>query len=135
MRMGHLVDSFSARERDETAAQPECRYGAIDLSVLLTNDSIWVGKSTGKLIWIGALVGQGSHKQQPVYDWEAFHEVLLDFREDPEFAGPPARHSIELAAHDDVTYEKILAAMDYMIATDFRRVSFMRPRYLSGFPP
>ena len=88
--------------RDATKEQDE--DPPVNISVLLTQNEIWVGLTTGDRRQIRN-EGEGD------YDWKALAETLQEYREMPVFAGPPMRADIEIGAEDEVTYQTIVNAM------------------------
>ncbi len=92
-----------------------------NLSVLLTENEIWVGTSFGTPIRIG---NEGN------YDWAALFDELKRVKESPAFE---ARIDIELAAEDNVNYQNVMNAMDIAVDKEvgFRDIGFMDPQSLS----
>jgi biopolymer transport protein ExbD len=107
--------------RDATKEQDE--EPPVNISVLLTQNEIWVGLTTGDRRQIRNEGGS--------YDWTALEETLQEYSEMPAFAGPPMRTDIEIAAEDDVSYQTVINAMDYSIGVQFRDIGYVDPQSLS----
>ncbi len=107
--------------RDSTKQQDE--EPPVNISVLLTENEIWVGLTTGDRRQI--------RNEGDKYDWQSLEETLKEYREMPVFAGPPARSDIEIAAEDAVTYQKVITAMDVSIGPSFRDIGYVDPTSLS----
>lgn len=107
--------------RDATKEQDE--EPPVNISVLLTENEIWVGLTTGDRRQI--------RNEGDKYDWTSLEETLKEYREMPVFAGPPMRSDIEIAAEDTVTYQNVITAMDYSIGTQFRDIGYVDPTSLS----
>ena len=94
------------------------------ISVLLTENEIWVGITTGDRRQI--------RNEGTGYDWAAFEETLQEYRDMPAFLG---RTDIEVAAEDAVIYQDVMWAMDYSIGTKeeplFRDIGYVDPTSLS----
>lgn len=95
----------------------------VNISVLLTENEIWVGLTTGDRRQI--------RNEGGGYDWAALEETLEEYRDMPVFLGPPMRTDIEIAAEDAVTYQNVINAMDYSIGTQFRDIGYVDPTSLS----
>ena len=95
----------------------------VNISVLLTENEIWVGLTTGDRRQI--------RNEGASYDWASLEETLKEYREMPVFAGPPMRSDIEIAAEDMVTYQNVINAMDYSIGSQFRDIGYVDPTSLS----
>lgn len=95
----------------------------VNISVLLTENEIWVGLTTGDRRQI--------RNEGGGYDWSALEETLEEYRDMPVFLGPPMRTDIEIAAEDAVTYQNVINAMDYSIGTQFRDIGYVDPTSLS----
>ncbi len=107
--------------KDATKEQDE--EPPVNISVLLTENEIWVGLTTGDRRQI--------RNEGGGYDWSALEETLEEYRDMPEFLGPPMRTDIEIAAEDAVTYQNVINAMDYSIGTQFRDIGYVDPTSLS----
>ncbi len=107
--------------RDATKEQDE--EPPVNISVLLTENEIWVGLTTGDRRQI--------RNEGDKYDWASLEEALKEYREMPVFAGPPMRSDIEIAAEDAVTYQSVISAMDYSIGSSFRDIGYVDPTSLS----
>lgn len=94
----------------------------VNISVLVTENEIWVGLTTGDRRQI---------RNEGGYDWGALEEALQEYREMPVFAGPPMRTDIEIAAEDQVTYQTVINAMDYALGVDFDDIGYVDPSSLS----
>lgn len=92
----------------------------VNASVLLTQNEIWIGLTTGDRRQI--------RNEGERYDWLALEQTLTEYREMPVFTG---RKDIEIAAEDDVTYQDVINAMDYAVATGFNDIGFIDPQSLS----
>ena len=95
----------------------------VNISVLLTENEIWVGLTTGDRRQI--------RNEGGLYDWTALEETLEEYRDMPVFLGPPMRSDIEIAAEDSVTYQNVINAMDYSIGMQFRDIGYVDPTSLS----
>ncbi len=107
--------------KDATKEQDE--EPPVNISVLLTENEIWVGLTTGERHQI--------RNEGGLYDWAALEEKLEEFRDMPVFLGPPMRSDIEIAAEDAVTYQNVINAMDYSIGMQFRDIGYVDPTSLS----
>jgi biopolymer transport protein ExbD len=107
--------------RDAVQAQDE--EPPVNISVLLTENEIWVGLTTGDRRQI--------RNEGGAYDWSALDEALEEYRDMPVFLGPPMRSDIEIAAEDAVTYQNVINAMDYAIGQQFRDIGYVDPTSLS----
>ena len=92
----------------------------VNASLLLTDNEIWVGLTTGDRRQI--------RSEGDSYDWLALEEVLGEYREMAVFDD---RSDIEVAAEDDVDYQTVINTMDYAIASGFRDIGFVDPQSLS----
>lgn len=92
----------------------------VNASILLTQNEIWVGITTGDRRQINS--------DGDSYDWTGLEETLSEYKEMPVFSD---RSDIEIAAEDDVDYQTIINAMDTAIATKFRDIGFVDPQSLS----
>lgn len=88
-------------------------------SVLVTQNEVWVGMTTGDLRRI--------NKDGDSHDWQGLREVLDDYKKGV-FAD---RTDIEVAAEDDVVYQDVISAMDTAIGAQFRDIGFIDPQSLS----
>ncbi len=108
------------RDAEKTLQEEE----PVRASVLLQEDSIWVGLS--RINDFRQIKREGEE-----YDWEAFAEVLTEHKQSAFFAD---RNDIEIAADDKVPYQTIITAMDAAIAAGFRDVGLSDPESLSARP-
>ncbi len=92
----------------------------INLSVLVAQDSLWVGLTTGER--------QQIVKDGEDYDWAALNEALKAYKESAVFT---TREDVEVAAEDGVIYQDIVNAMDTAIASGFKDIGFVDPASLS----
>lgn len=92
----------------------------INISVLLTKSEIWVGLTSGDR--------QQISNEGDSYDWKSLDKVLKEYKEMPTFA---TRADIEIAAEDEVTYQSVITAMDWSIASEFRDIGYVDPTSLS----
>jgi biopolymer transport protein ExbD len=89
-------------------------------SILVSENEIWVGQTTGFPVRIG--------KGGETHDWLGLKKVLDEYRGLPQFEG---RSDIEIAADDKVLYQDVITAMDTAIAAQFRDIGFIDPQSLS----
>ena len=93
----------------------------ITASILVTEDSIWAGLSTGVEREV-PMSGDGR------YDWEGLEETLSEFLEMEAF---DERNDIEVAAEDFVAYQSIISTMDTAIRSGFDDIGFVDPPSLT----
>lgn len=95
----------------------------INISVLVAQDSHWVGLTTGDRRQIKK-TGEGAEG----YDYAALAAVLEEYKNQSIFA---TRQDIEVAAEDGVPYQAIISTMDTAIAKQFPDIGFVDPNSLS----
>jgi hypothetical protein len=122
MHKGRLVTSWSRRHGAERYPD-SCDHPGVGISILITNDSIWTGLTTGERVHI--------RNTEDGYDWDSLGEILREFRSQPEVAFHYFSRDLEIAAFDSVTYEDVLSALDQAIAEDYRGLKLVEPNYLS----
>jgi len=88
----------------------------VNAGVLLTQNEVWVGLSTGDRTQISNTADG--------YDWESLDEILKTYKELPQFDD---RYEIEIGAEDDVNYQSIINAMDTALATGFIDLGYVDP--------
>lgn len=93
----------------------------INISVLIAQDSHWVGITTGDRRQIKKLGEE--------YDWANLETTLREFKEDKGIFN--TRSDIEIAAEDGVQYQAIISTMDVSIAKGFNDVGYVDPNSLS----
>lgn len=104
-----------------TAEQQPPAEPPINLSVLVAQDSHWVGITTGDRRQIRK-VGED-------YDWKALDETIREFKEDKGIFNN--RTDIEVAAEDGVNYQAIISTMDVAIVKGFTDIGYVDPNSLS----
>jgi len=107
-----------------TDAPPPTEDQPPNISVLISQDSVWVGYGT---VTGGPVDTRQLKKKADGYDMEALGVVLMDYKRG-EFA---TRRDIEIAAEDKVTYEDIIDAMDVTVGVGFDDVGFIEPGSLT----
>ncbi len=94
----------------------------INLSVLLAQDGVWVGITTGQPRKIDKN-GDGT------YNFDALGDVLQDYKKNTDIFKD--RDDIEVAAEDKVDYQSVISAMDTAVAKDFKGIRYVDPSSLS----
>jgi biopolymer transport protein ExbD len=90
------------------------------ISVLVAEDSHWVGATTGDRRQI--------KKKGDAYDFKTLEETLKEFKASDYFV---TRADIEIAAEDKVAYQDLISTMDTAILTKFDDIGFVDPNSLS----
>ena len=93
----------------------------VNISVLVAQDSLWVGLTTGDRRQI--------KKNGEDQDWPALEETLNEYKNNSGIFKD--RKDIELAAEDGVKYQDVISAMDSAIAKGFPDIGFVDPNSLS----
>lgn len=92
----------------------------IKISILLTQNKIWLGLTSGEVTIIDNIGGQ--------YNWAELGTKLKEYREMPAFTD---RGDIQIAAEDDVIYQSVMWAMDYSIESKFGDIGYVDPTSLA----
>jgi biopolymer transport protein TolR len=93
----------------------------INLSVLVAQDGLWVGVTTGQPRKIDK-VGEEQN-------FEALGEALQYYKKESGIFND--RDDIEIAAEDKVEYQAVITAMDTAVAKDFKGIRYVDPASLS----
>ena len=93
----------------------------INLSVLVAQDGLWVGVTTGQPRKIDK-VGEEQN-------FEALAEALQYYKKESGIFNE--RDDIEIAAEDKVEYQAVITAMDTAVAKDFKGIRYVDPASLS----
>jgi biopolymer transport protein ExbD len=93
----------------------------VNISVLVSADSLWIGLTTGDRRQIK---NEGDN-----YNFVALEEVLNEYKNNSGIFKD--RRDIELAAEDGVKYQAVISAMDSAIAKGFPDIGFVDPNSLS----
>ena len=93
----------------------------INISLLLAQDSVWVGLTTGDRRQIA--------KMGDDYDFAQLQEVLTEYKDASGIFKD--RSDIEIAAEDGVLYQSIIDAIDSSVSSGFKDVGFVDPSSLS----
>jgi biopolymer transport protein ExbD len=94
----------------------------INLSVLVAQDGLWVGITTGQPRKIDKLAeGQ--------YDFDALGEALQYYKKESGIFTD--RDDIEIAAEDKTDYQSVITAMDTAVAKEFKGIRYVDPASLS----
>jgi biopolymer transport protein TolR len=102
-------------DTDQTVNPP------INLSVLVAQDGLWVGITTGQPRKID-MVGEE-------YNFEALGEALTYYKKESGIFNE--RDDLEIAAEDKVTYQSVITAMDTAVAKEFKGIRYVDPASLS----
>ncbi len=94
----------------------------INLSVLIAQDGLWAGITTGQPIKI-------DKNPDGSYNWEALGEVLDDFKNKSGIFNE--RDDIEIAAEDKVDYQTVITTMDTAVTKQFKSIRYLDPASLS----
>ncbi|MBI4510795.1 MAG: biopolymer transporter ExbD [Deltaproteobacteria bacterium] len=92
----------------------------INISVLVAQDSHWIGLTTGDRRQV--------KKNGDDYDFSSLEALIGEYKANAIFAD---RKDIEVAAEDGVTYQTIISTMDAAIAKGFSDIGFVDPNSLS----
>ena len=93
----------------------------VNISVLVSSDSIWIGLTTGDRRQIK---NEGDN-----YNFVALEDVLNEYKNNSGIFTD--RKDIEIAAEDGVMYQAVISAMDSAIAKGFPDIGFVDPNSLS----
>lgn len=93
----------------------------INLSVLVAEDGLWVGISTGQPRKI--------EKVGEEYNFEALGEALKYYKQESGIFNE--RDDVEIAAEDKVTYQAVITTMDTAVAQAFKGIRYVDPASLS----
>lgn len=93
----------------------------INLSVLLAEDGLWVGITTGQPRKIDKLGEE--------YDFAALGEALSYYKKESGIFND--RDDVEIAAEDKVHYQSVITAMDTAVAKEFKGIRYVDPASLS----
>src|SRR5262245_16765220 len=93
----------------------------VNISGLVSSDSVWVGLTTGDRRQI--------KNEGETYNFGALEEVLNEYKNNSGIFKD--RRDIELAAEDGVKYQAVINAMDSAIAKGFPDIGFVDPNSLS----
>jgi biopolymer transport protein TolR len=94
----------------------------INLSVLVGQDGLWVGITTGQPRKIDKSA-DGS------YNWDALGEALQYYKKESGIFTD--RDDIEIAAEDKVDYQSVITSMDTAVAKEFKGIRYVDPASLS----
>jgi len=112
--------------RDTTNVQTDDEH--VTLSVLVTNDKIWVGLS--RINQFAEIPNKGTER-----DWERFENTLKENKASAYFAD---RSDIEIAAESTsssvVKYQDVIHAMDVAVKVGFVDVGLTDPNGLAARP-
>jgi biopolymer transport protein ExbD len=92
----------------------------VNISVLVAQDSLWIGLTTGDRRQIKKLGDD--------YDWANLATVLGEFKDGGLFTN---REDIEIAAEDGVQYQAIISTMDTAILKGWKDVGYVDPNSLT----
>lgn len=93
----------------------------INLSVLVAQDGLWVGITTGQPRKIDK-VGEE-------YNYDALREALAYYKKESGIFNE--RDDVEIAAEDTVTYQSVITTMDTAVASEFKGIRYVDPASLS----
>ncbi len=93
----------------------------INLSVLVAEDGLWVGITTGQPRKIDK-VGEE-------HNFEALGEALTYYKKESGIFND--RDDVEIAAEDNVNYQAVITAMDTAVAKEFKGIRYVDPASLS----
>jgi biopolymer transport protein TolR len=93
----------------------------INLSVLVAQDGLWVGITTGQPRKID-MVGEE-------YNFDALGEALAYYKKESGIFND--RDDVEIAAEDSVTYQSVITTMDTAVAREFKGIRYVDPASLS----
>jgi biopolymer transport protein ExbD len=93
----------------------------VNVSVLVAQDSLWIGLTTGDRRQIK------NEGENP--NFAALEDVLTEYKNNSGIFKD--RRDIELAAEDGVKYQAVISAMDSAIAKGFPDIGFVDPNSLS----
>jgi biopolymer transport protein TolR len=94
----------------------------INLSVLVAQDGMWVGITTGQPRKIDKRADGG-------YDFDALGEALQYYKQESGIF--TERDDIEIGAEDRVEYQSIITTMDTAVAKQFKGIRYTDPASLS----
>jgi biopolymer transport protein ExbD len=94
----------------------------INLSVLVGQDGLWVGITTGQPRKIDKNA-DGS------YNWDALAEALQYYKKESGIFND--RDDVEIAAEDKVDYQSVITTMDVSVAKEFKGIRYVDPASLS----
>jgi biopolymer transport protein ExbD len=94
----------------------------INLSVLVAQDGVWVGITTGQPRKI-------DKNPDGTYNWDALGEALAYYKNESGIF--TERDDIEIAAEDKVDYQSIITGMDTAVAKNFKGLRYVDPGSLS----
>ncbi len=94
----------------------------INLSVLVGQDGLWVGITTGQPRKI-------DKNPDGTYNWEALGDALQYYKKESGIFND--RDDVEIAAEDKVDYQSIITCMDFAVAKDFKGIRYVDPGSLS----
>jgi biopolymer transport protein TolR len=93
----------------------------INLSVLIAQDGLWIGITTGQPRKIDK-VGEE-------YNFDALGEALTYYKKESGIFND--RDDVEIAAEDTVTYQSVITTMDTAVAKEFKGIRYVDPASLS----
>ena len=93
----------------------------INLSVLIAQDGLWIGITTGQPRKIDK-VGEE-------YNFDALGEALTYYKKESGIFND--RDDVEIAAEDTVTYQSVISTMDTAVAKEFKGIRYVDPASLS----
>jgi biopolymer transport protein ExbD len=93
----------------------------VNISVLVAQDSLWIGLTTGDRRQIK---NEGDN-----YNFASLEDVLAEYKNNSGIFKD--RRDLELAAEDGVKYQAVISAMDSAIAKGFPDIGFVDPNSLS----
>lgn len=93
----------------------------VNISLLVAQDSHWVGLTTGDRRQVKKL-GEN-------YDYAELEKILDDYKQNTGIFKD--RQDIEVAAEDGVKYQDVISSMDAAIAKGFPDIGFVDPNSLS----
>lgn len=95
----------------------------IMLSVLITQDSLWIGTTTENPRQIKNTEGTGA------YNFDALSEALQYYKKESGIFTD--RDEIQIAAEDKVEYQTVISTMDIAVAKGFKGIQYLDPASLS----
>ncbi len=93
----------------------------INLSVLVAQDGLWIGITTGQPRKIDKIGEE--------YNFEALGEALQYYKKESGIFNE--RDDVEIAAEDKVEYQTVITTMDTAVARDFKGIRYVDPASLS----
>ncbi len=93
----------------------------INLSVLIAQDGLWIGITTGQPRKIDKIGEE--------YNFEALGEALQYYKKESGIFNE--RDDVEIAAEDKVDYQTVITTMDTAVARDFKGIRYVDPASLS----